>query len=81
MIAVMQGIVEQQTISIDNELEGFAEFAEALKVTAAMNAEIESQTEQLDGIANQTVSLMDERYVETLLTEWDEEEKILQSKL
>ncbi|MFE4350437.1 dynamin family protein [Peribacillus butanolivorans] len=81
MIAVMQGIVEQQTISIDNELEGFAEFAEALKVTAAMNAEIESQTEQLEGIANQTVSLMDERYVETLLTEWDEEEKNITVKI
>ncbi|MFJ8067462.1 dynamin family protein [Peribacillus sp. NPDC096447] len=75
MVTVMEGIVEQQSISIDKELEGYSEFAEALKVTAAMNAEIVYQTERLEAIANQTESLVDERDIDMLLTQWNEEEK------
>ncbi|WP_260285943.1 dynamin family protein [Peribacillus aracenensis] len=81
MITVMEGIVEQQSISIDKELEGFSEFAEALKVTAAMNAEIEYQTERLEAIAHQTESLIDERDIDMLLTQWNEEEKNITVKI
>ncbi|MGE7905747.1 dynamin family protein [Peribacillus sp. NPDC094092] len=81
MVTVMEGIVEQQSISIDKELEGFSEFAEALKVTAAMNAEIEYQTERLEAIAHQTVSLVDERDIDMLLTQWNEEEKNIAVKI
>lgn len=81
MVAVMEGIVEQQSISIDKELEGFSELAEALKVTAAMNAEIEYQTERLEAITNQSESLVDERDIDTLLTQWEEEEKNITVKI
>ncbi|MCP1494398.1 small GTP-binding protein [Peribacillus frigoritolerans] len=81
MVTIMEGIVEQQSMSIDKELEGFSEFAEALKVTAAMNAEIEYQTERLDAIAHQTESLVDEREIDMLLTEWNEEEKNITVKI
>ncbi|MBT2665205.1 dynamin family protein [Bacillus sp. ISL-4] len=81
MVTVMEGIVEQQSISIDKELEGFSEFAEALKVTAAMNAEIEYQTERLEAIAHQTESLVDERDIDMLLTQWNEEEKNITVKI
>lgn len=81
MVAVMEGIVEQQSISIDKELEGFSEFAEALKVTAAMNAEIKYQTERLEAIANQTETSVDERDIDTLLTQWNEEEKNITVKI
>ncbi|MED3892892.1 dynamin family protein [Peribacillus frigoritolerans] len=81
MVTVMEGIVEQQSMSIDKELEGFSEFAEALKVTAAMNAEIEYQTERLEAIAHQTESLVDEREIDMLLTEWNEEEKNITVKI
>ena len=81
MVTIMEGIVEQQSMSIDKELEGFSEFAEALKVTAAMNAEIEYQTERLEAIAHQTESLVDEREIDMLLTEWNEEEKNITVKI
>lgn len=81
MVTVMEGIVEQQSISIDKELEGYSEFAEALKVTAAMNAEIVYQTERLEAIANQTESLVDERDIDMLLTQWNEEEKNITVKI
>lgn len=81
MVAVMEGIVEQQSISIDKELEGFSEFAEALKVTAAMNAEIKYQTERLEAIANQTETSVNERDIDTLLTQWNEEEKNITVKI
>ncbi|MCK1982504.1 MULTISPECIES: dynamin family protein [Peribacillus] len=81
MVAVMEGVVEQQSISIDKELEGYSEFAEALKVTAAMNAEIVYQTERLEAIANQTESLVDERDIDMLLTQWNEEEKNITVKI
>ncbi|MFP3508671.1 dynamin family protein [Peribacillus sp. SIMBA_075] len=81
MVAVMEGIVEQQSISLDKELEGFSEFAEALKVTAAMNAEIKYQTERLEAIANQTETSVDERDIDTLLTQWNEEEKNITVKI
>ncbi|TKH09384.1 dynamin family protein [Peribacillus simplex] len=81
MVTVMEGIVEQQSISIDKELEGYSEFAEALKVTAAMNAEIVYQTERLEAIAHQTESLVDERDIDMLLTQWNEEEKNITVKI
>ncbi|MGW6664032.1 MULTISPECIES: dynamin family protein [Peribacillus] len=81
MVTVMEGIVEQQSISIDKELEGYSEFAEALKVTAAMNAEIVYQTERLEAIAHQTESLADERDIDMLLTQWKEEEKNITVKI
>lgn len=81
MVTVMEGIVEQQSMSIDKELQGFSEFAEALKVTAAMNAEIEYQTERLEAIAHQTESLVDEREIDMLLTQWNEEEKNITVKI
>ncbi|CAH0216894.1 dynamin family protein [Peribacillus sp. Bi134] len=81
MVTVMEGIVEQQSISIDKELEGYSEFAEALKVTAAMNAEIVYQTERLEAIAHQTESLADERDIDMLLTQWNEEEKNITVKI
>ncbi|CAH0187145.1 GTPase Der [Peribacillus sp. Bi96] len=81
VVAVMEGIVEQQSISIEKELEGFSEFAEALKVTAAMNTEIEFQTERFEAIANQTESLVDERDIDMLLTQWNEEEKNITVKI
>ena len=81
MVTIMEGIVEQQSMSIDKELEGFSEFAEALKVTAALNAEIEYQTERLEAIAHQTESLVDEREIDMLLTEWNEEEKNITVKI
>ncbi|MFJ9382815.1 dynamin family protein [Peribacillus sp. NPDC101481] len=81
MVTVMEGIVERQSISIDKELEGYSEFAEALKVTAAMNAEIVYQTERLEAIAHQTESLADERDIDMLLTQWNEEEKNITVKI
>ncbi|MES1038524.1 dynamin family protein [Peribacillus simplex] len=81
LVAVMEEVVEQQSISIDKELEGYSEFAEALKVTAAMNAEIVYQTERLEAIANQTESLVDDRDIDMLLTQWNEEEKNITVKI
>ncbi|MFF2497825.1 dynamin family protein [Peribacillus sp. NPDC058075] len=81
LVDVMEEVVEQQSISIDKELEGYSEFAEALKVTAAMNAEIVYQTERLEAIANQTESLVDDRDIDMLLTQWNEEEKNITVKI
>ncbi|WP_340371622.1 dynamin family protein [Peribacillus sp. FSL E2-0218] len=79
--AVMEGIVEEQSQSIDKELEGFAEFAEALKATAVINAEIAAQSESLKAIANQTATLATEHDIDNLLSQWNEEEKNITVKI
>ncbi|MGE7878409.1 dynamin family protein [Peribacillus muralis] len=79
--SVMEGIVEVQSQSIDNELEGFAEFAEALKVTAAIHAEIETQSERLEAIANQTATLASDQDIENLISQWNDEEKNITVKI
>ncbi|MGE7601494.1 dynamin family protein [Peribacillus sp. NPDC097675] len=81
LIVALQEKVEVHSQSIDNELEGFAEFADALKVTAAMNNAIATQREDLDGIFNQTVPLVEEGLIRSLLTQWDEEEKNVDVKI
>lgn len=81
VIVALEERIGLQSESIDKELEGFADFAEALKVTAAMNGEIAAHKEQLDAIANQTVQSAKESDIEALLTQWDEEDKNIKVKI
>ena len=78
LIDALQEKIAAHAESIDKELEGFAEFAEALKVTAAMNGEIATQKKDLDAIFNQTVPPAEEGVIRSLITQWDEEEKNVQ---
>ncbi|MFJ7745924.1 dynamin family protein [Peribacillus sp. NPDC097295] len=81
LVVALQEKIEVHSESIDNELEDFSEFAEALKVTAAMNGEIATQKERLDAIFNQTVPPVEEGVIQSLLTQWDEEEKNVTVKI
>ena len=78
LIDALQEKIAAHAESIDKELEGFAEFAEALKVTAAMNGEIATQKKDLDATFNQTVPPTEEGVIRSLLNQWDEEEKNVQ---
>ncbi|MFD9626708.1 dynamin family protein [Peribacillus muralis] len=79
--SVMQGIVEEQSQSIAQELAGFAEFAEALKVISVINAEIEAQSARLEAIYDQPAAWAPEHDVENLLSQWNEEEKNVTVKI